>query len=143
MQKVFYTGSQNETEALGEELGALLGAGDTVCFYGGLGAGKTALVRGIVKSFGFEEQVTSPTFAIVNEYNGDKIKIAHFDMYRITGEDDLYSTGFYDYLDNEHLILIEWSENIPFALDGNEKSVAIIDKGGDAREIIIEMGEAQ
>ena len=90
---------------------------------GDLGAGKTAFTRGLASGLGFDYGVSSPTFAIVNEYNA-KFNIYHFDMYRITSEDDLYSTGFYDYLDNG-VVIIEWSENIEYALDDSAIRICI------------------
>lgn len=106
-----------ETETIGEEIGKRLKGTEVIALYGGLGMGKTALTRGIVKGAGCDDDVSSPTFAIVNEYRG-KFKIYHFDMYRIDGWDDLYSIGFFDYLENGVLI-IEWSENIEAVLPEN------------------------
>ena len=103
-----------ETETIGEEIGKRLKGTEVIALYGGLGMGKTALTRGIVKGAGCDDDVSSPTFAIVNEYRG-KFKIYHFDMYRINGIDDLYAVGFFDYLDTG-VIIIEWSENIADAL---------------------------
>ncbi|MDR0903551.1 MAG: tRNA (adenosine(37)-N6)-threonylcarbamoyltransferase complex ATPase subunit type 1 TsaE [Ruminococcus sp.] len=97
------------TEKLGAEFAENLKSGDIVAFYGGLGAGKTAFIRGICAFFGVTE-VSSPTFTIVNEYQSETAKIYHFDMYRITSEADLESIGFFDYTDG--IILIEWFENI-------------------------------
>lgn len=106
-----------ETETIGEKIGKRLKGTEVIALYGGLGMGKTALTRGIVKGAGCDDDVSSPTFAIVNEYRG-KFKIYHFDMYRIDGWDDLYSIGFFDYLENGVLI-IEWSENIEAVLPEN------------------------
>ena len=83
---------------------------EVIALFGDLGAGKTTFVRGLCKGLGIDSGVHSPTFAIVNEYSG-KFPVYHFDMYRITSEDDLYSTGFYDYL-RRGVVIIEWSENI-------------------------------
>ena len=106
-----------ETERIGEEIGKKLKGTEVIALYGGLGMGKTALTRGIAKGAGCGDYVSSPTFAIVNEYRG-RFKIYHFDMYRIDGWDDLYSIGFFDYLENGVLI-IEWSENIEAVLPEN------------------------
>ena len=100
-----------ETEKIGVKIGEKLKGDEVIALFGGLGAGKTALTRGIAGAFGAKEQVCSPTFAIVNEYKGEKGSIFHFDMYRISGAEDLDSTGFYEYL-NKGLVIIEWSENI-------------------------------
>ena len=107
--------SPEETEAFGCRLAQSLTGGTVIACRGGLGMGKTALTRGIAKGLGYEGRVTSPTFTIVNEYRGGAVPVFHFDMYRIESEDDLYSIGFYDYLDNG-FCLCEWSENIEFAL---------------------------
>lgn len=106
--------SERETESAGEIIGKRLGKGGVLALFGGMGAGKTALTRGICRGLGSSDHVSSPTFAIVNEYKGER-KIYHFDMYRITSPEDLESTGYYDYLDGESSVIIEWSENIlPF-----------------------------
>ena len=108
------TKSVEETEQLGEKIGAALKGDEVLALYGGLGMGKTAFTRGIARAFGCEDGVSSPTFAIVNEYEASKT-IYHYDMYRVTSWDDLYSTGFFDYIGNG-IIIIEWSENIENAI---------------------------
>ncbi|MDO4748052.1 MAG: tRNA (adenosine(37)-N6)-threonylcarbamoyltransferase complex ATPase subunit type 1 TsaE [Eubacteriales bacterium] len=120
---VFTSQSVKQTEYLGEKIASVLKGCEVIAMFGDLGAGKTAFTRGLAKGLGFSDGVSSPTFAIVNEYVG-KFNIYHFDMYRIKSEDDLYSTGFYDYLDNGVLI-IEWSENIEYALDSNTIRIKI------------------
>lgn len=125
---VFTSQSVKQTEYLGEKIASVLKGCEVIAMFGDLGAGKTAFTRGLAKGLGFSDGVSSPTFAIVNEYVG-KFNIYHFDMYRIKSEDDLYSTGFYDYLDNGVLI-IEWSENIEYALDSNTIRIKI-DKTDD------------
>ncbi len=101
-----------ETEAIAEMIARRLENGGFLALYGGMGAGKTAFVRGLVKALAPEclELVHSPTFAIVNEYRGNKINIFHFDLYRLTDDDDLYSTGFYDFIEQGGLTITEWSE---------------------------------
>ncbi len=114
------TSSPSETEALGAELARLMCADPSlppfVALYGDLGVGKTAFIRGFTAEIAPTARVKSPTFALVHEYRGKDQSVFHFDMYRIDGEDDLYSIGFYDYLDRQGICLVEWSENIPFAL---------------------------
>lgn len=111
--------STENTESLGAELARSLSQDGSlprfVAFYGDLGSGKTAFIRGFVSVISQSSAVRSPTFTIVNEYRGGAVPVFHFDMYRIESEDDLYSIGFYDYLDNG-FCLCEWSENIEFAL---------------------------
>ena len=111
----FKTASEKETEIAAAEFSKELKAGDFLAFYGDLGSGKTAFIRGLASVFCPGKRVSSPTYAIVNEYRGNP-DIYHFDMYRITDDDSLYSTGFYDYFDRNGIICTEWSENIPFAL---------------------------
>lgn len=108
----FVTNSEQETRALAIETAKKLKAGDVILYSGEMGAGKTAFTKGIAEYFGTEEEVTSPTFALVHEYPG-RVPIFHFDLYRISGLDDLYAVGFYDYLDRGGIIAAEWSENVP------------------------------
>ncbi len=110
----YITNSPETTETVAKEFASTLKGNEVIALYGGLGMGKTTFVRGLCSYFGIESGVSSPTFAIVNEYCGN-IKIFHFDMYRINTWDDLYSTGFFDYL-GQGLCIIEWSENIEAAL---------------------------
>ena len=97
--------------------------------------GKTAFTRGLCRGLGIAEGVSSPTFALVNEYRG-KFPVYHFDMYRVTSWEDLYSTGFFDYLDNGVLV-IEWSENIEGALPDNSVRITI-SRGDDENQRIFE-----
>ncbi|MDE6723475.1 MAG: tRNA (adenosine(37)-N6)-threonylcarbamoyltransferase complex ATPase subunit type 1 TsaE [Eubacterium sp.] len=114
--KKYVTKSYNETVALAESIAKDLPKGTVIGYLGDLGAGKTAFTTGLVKGLGIEADVSSPTFAICNEYRGNDKTLYHFDMYRIDGWDDLYSTGFFDYLETDAYIAAEWSENIYGAL---------------------------
>jgi len=111
----FVSHSEKETYEFAEKLTARLSRGSTLAFEGGLGAGKTAFVRGVAKALNARDSVSSPTFAIVNEYDAD-IPLFHFDMYRIETLSELYSIGFFEYLERGGICLIEWSENIYSAL---------------------------
>lgn len=133
--------SVEETEATAYEFAKMLQCGDVVAFYGELGAGKTAFVRGMAKYLAPEARVSSPTYALVNEYEGADCTLCHFDMYRVHGEDDLYSIGFWDYTDC--IMAIEWAENIEFALPERYYSVTITKVGENEREIKIEESVAQ
>ena len=104
-----------ETEALGCRLGAALSPGSVVAYRGGLGMGKTAFTRGLAKGLGYTGRVTSPTFTIVNEYEGN-IPLFHFDMYRLTSSDDLFDIGWEDYLARGGVCAVEWSERVTDAL---------------------------
>ncbi|HAB00582.1 MAG TPA: tRNA (adenosine(37)-N6)-threonylcarbamoyltransferase complex ATPase subunit type 1 TsaE [Ruminococcaceae bacterium] len=132
-----YTHSVAETEALAEKTASLIHAGDCLAFEGGLGAGKTAFVRGLAKGLGLRGDVCSPTFSLVNEYRSDKLNLYHFDMYRIETADDLYSTGYFDYLDTDCVLAIEWSENITAYLPENTVFVKIRRIDDQTREITI------
>lgn len=114
----FITRSPEETETLGEKIAEKLVGGEVLALFGEMGAGKTALTRGIARGLGVTGGVSSPTFALVHEYRG-RLPVYHFDMYRVEGWDDLYSTGFFDYLDSGGVLIIEWSENIENALPEN------------------------
>ena len=109
------TASPAETEALGEKIAQTLKGGEVLALFGGMGMGKTAFTRGLARGLGIPEGVSSPTFALVHEYQG-RLPVYHFDMFRVDGWDDLYSTGFFDYLDAGGVLVIEWSENIENAL---------------------------
>lgn len=106
--------SCEKTEAIGEKLAKNLKGNEIIAMFGDLGAGKTALTRGICKGLCVKSNVSSPTYAIVNEYVG-KFPIFHFDMYRVKNIEDLYSTGYFDYIDNG-ILIIEWSDNIESVL---------------------------
>ncbi len=112
----FITNSVSETEEIAEKLGRITPRNAVVAMFGDLGAGKTAFTRGFARGLGINCDVSSPTFALVNEYRGAEITLYHFDMYRISGWDDLYSTGYFDYLDMGGCLIIEWSENIEAVL---------------------------
>jgi tRNA threonylcarbamoyladenosine biosynthesis protein TsaE len=135
------THSPEETVDAGVKLGKMLSAGDVIAFKGGLGAGKTTFTRGIAVGLGLGDNVTSPTFALVNEYIGKKISLYHFDMYRIETSDDLESTGFYDYPFEDNVVAVEWSENIADALPENTIYISINTIDDDTREITVENGD--
>lgn len=124
MARRYVSNSEGETEDLGRRLGLRLGPGAVVAYTGDLGAGKTAFTRGLALGLGCGDVASSPTFALVNEYRG-RLTVEHFDMYRVDGWDDLYSTGFFDYLDTDCVLVIEWSENIAGALPGGVIAVDI------------------
>ena len=134
------THSPQETVKAAEKLGSLLKAGDMIAYKGGLGAGKTTFTRGLAIGMGLGDSVTSPTFALVNEYRGKSMTLYHFDMYRIESEEDLESTGFYDYPFEDNVAAVEWSENISDFLPKNTIFVTISSVGENDREIIIEDG---
>lgn len=133
---VFRTSTPQETEQLGVSIAKALHGNEVIAYFGGLGMGKTTLTRGIADGLNTTDDVSSPTFALVNEYKA-KFNIYHFDMYRIKSWDDLYSTGFFDYLDNG-ILIVEWSENIEAALPDNTVRI-VISKGDTENERIFEI----
>lgn len=133
----YITSSPEETEKLGIKLGKKLCGGEVIAYRGGLGMGKTCFTRGLAAGLGYNGEVTSPTFALINEYLGGRIPLYHFDMYRISGWEDLYSTGFFEYLEQGGVIAAEWSENIENALPENTITVSIKSLGDEKREITV------
>lgn len=129
--------SPEETESVGAALAKSLAPGAVVAMYGGLGAGKTAFVRGLARGLNSSSRVTSPTFTIVNEYDGD-LELFHFDMYRLSSSDELFDIGWEDYLERGGVCAVEWSENVRGAFDGSEIKVIIEVLSEQARRIIIE-----
>ena len=112
----FFSHSPAETEAIAQRLACHLSPGDVVAYEGGLGMGKTAFTRGLARGLGYTGHVTSPTFTIVNEYEGSGLPLFHFDMYRLGGSDDLFDIGWEDYLDRGGVCAVEWSELVTDAL---------------------------
>ena len=109
------THSVEETEAVGRSFAKTLRSGDVVACFGDLGSGKTAFTRGVAAGLGYQGRVTSPTFTIVNEYEGP-LPLFHFDMYRLADEEELFDIGWEDYLSRRGVCLVEWSERIVAAL---------------------------
>lgn len=112
-----HSASVEETEALGAALVRQMPPGSVVAFTGDLGAGKTAFVRGMARGLGIPHRVTSPTFTIVNEYEGGSLPLFHFDMYRLHSSEELFDIGWEDFLSRGGICAVEWSENIRDALE--------------------------
>ena len=131
--------SETETEAAGQALAAKLRPGDVVAYRGDLGAGKTAFTRGLARGLGCHRRVTSPTFTIVNEYEGPT-PLFHFDLYRLGGEEELWDIGWEDYLARNGVCAVEWSEIAPGALPENTVYVTLRRRPGaeEEREILVE-----
>ena len=135
------THSADETQALGTKLAKRLQPGDVIAYFGDLGAGKTALTRGIAQGLGITDIVTSPTYTIVNEYLTGRLPLFHFDMYRLGSSDELFDIGWEDYLARGGVCAVEWSENVEDALQGTIR--VTIEKDpfeADTRRITIEGG---
>ena len=128
MNEEIITSSPEETEAFGAHVAEYISKDENapkfIALYGDLGVGKTAFVRGLASRIAPNWAVRSPTFALVNEYKAKPLSLFHFDMYRIEDEDDLYSIGFYDYVERG-ICVVEWSENIPYALPENYLRIEI------------------
>ena len=131
----YRTHSAAETEAVGEAMARGMVPGTVIAFTGDLGAGKTAFVRGLARGLGVTDRVTSPTFTIVNEYEGGRLPLFHFDMYRLGSSEELFDIGWEDYLRRGGICAVEWSERVADALDGAIR-VDIRRDGGDNDRII-------
>ena len=137
----YMTNGAQETEELGFRLGQVLQPGTVITYTGDLGAGKTAFTRGLARGLEIPERVTSPTFTIVNEYEGGRLPLFHFDMYRLGSSDELFDIGWEDYLARGGVCAVEWSENVEDALE--EDTIRIDIRRGEhdnQRQITIENG---
>lgn len=132
----YSTNSEKETELLGTRFASTLKPGSVVAFFGDLGMGKTAFIRGMAKGLDVKERVCSPTFTIVNEYEG-RVPLFHFDMYRLSSADELFEIGWEDYLSRNGVCAIEWSENVCDIFDGTEITVRFSRTGEQSRTIEI------
>jgi len=132
----YVTNTAEETEALGARLAERLVPGDVIAFTGDLGAGKTAFTRGLAKGLGIQCRVTSPTFTIVNEYEGGRLPLFHFDLYRLGSSQELFEIGWEDYLSRGGVCAVEWSENAADALDPGVIRVNIRRGDTDAQRLI-------
>ena len=136
----FITHSPEDTDQVGQALGAVLTPGTILAYEGDLGAGKTAFTRGLARGLGAKDTVTSPTYTIVNEYLSGRLPLFHFDMYRLASSDDLWDIGWEDYLERGGVCAVEWSENVSDAMEDAVR-VRIEKTGEDSRRITIEGGE--
>ena len=132
----YLSNSVEETEALGAELAGRLEPGDVVAFTGDLGAGKTAFVRGLARGLGVQDRVTSPTFTIVNEYEGGRLPLFHFDLYRLGSADELFDIGWEDYLARGGVCAVEWSERMEELLEPGTIRVDLRRGEDESRRVI-------
>ena len=135
---VFQSRSEAETEALGRRLAEVLTPGAVIAYEGGLGMGKTAFTRGLAAGLGCSARVTSPTFTIVNEYEGGRLPLFHFDMYRLPDADALFDIGWEDYLARNGVCAVEWSEQVTEALPPETIWVRLKRESDTQRTITIE-----
>ena len=133
----FVSNSPNMTEEIAKDLAKTLKGGEVIAFRGDLGMGKTCFTRGLAAGLGFSGDVTSPTFALINEYIGGRLPLYHFDMYRISSWDELYSSGFFEYIEENGVVAAEWSENIENALPDNTIYVEFLKTDDNSRNIKI------
>ena len=142
---VFEINSVEETSKIGSNLGKLLKGGDIVCLTGDLGTGKTHITKGIAKGLEIDDNITSPTFNIVNEYENGRLKLNHFDVYRVSDPDEIYAIGFDDYIFSDAVSVIEWANYIEEILPKEYIHISIekdLSKGESYRKItIIPYGE--
>ena len=142
--KIYLSDSPQKTEEIAQNLGKTLVGGEVIAFKGDLGMGKTCFTRGLAKGLGFTGDVTSPTFALINEYLGGRLNLYHFDMYRISTWEELYSSGFFEYKEQGGVVAAEWSENIENALEDDTIYVEIKYIDENSREIkIYKSGEEE
>lgn len=128
----FLSESEESTREFAEKYAATLKPYDVVILDGEMGAGKTAFVKGLAKGLGIKEEVTSPTYAYMNDYDG---RLFHYDCYRIESAEQAERMGLADYFDMGGICVIEWAQNIAPLLPANCKRVTIKKLGGNAREI--------
>lgn len=134
----FEVNSIEETTKLGKELGKILNPGDIICLTGDLGTGKTHITKGISEGLGITDNITSPTFTIVNEYNSGRLKLYHFDVYRVSDPDEIYAIGFDDYIFGDGVSIIEWANYIEEILPKEYLHIYItkdLSKGENYRKI--------
>jgi len=139
----FVTESVEETAKIGEQLGRLLDTGNIICLSGDLGAGKTAFTKGIAKGLGVEDYVTSPTYTIINEYQG-RLPLYHFDVYRLNDVEEMYELGYEEYFFGDGVVVLEWADVVRDIIPKERLWITILNtRGDDSREIIMEpTGEA-
>lgn len=136
----YKTNSPEETILLARKAGERIKSGETIAYFGSMGAGKTTFTRGLAIGMGLADEVTSPTFSLVNEYRdrSGRVVLAHFDMYRIHGGEELDVTGFYDYLDSGSAVAVEWAENVIDGIDEPYIRITINRIDDNTREITFE-----
>lgn len=144
--RVFESYSYEDTHKIADEIAKTLKGGEFIAMYGDLGAGKTAFVQGLAKSLGITNHITSPTFTIVNEYEG-RLPLYHFDVYRIADPDEMYEIGYEEYIESDGVCIIEWAELIEDLFPKAYYKITILkdeEKGFDYRKIIFEeSGESE
>lgn len=136
--QTYFSKSALETESIAEGFASELSGGEVLAFCGDLGMGKTCFVRGLARGLGCTDTVTSPTFNLINEYTSGRLALYHFDMYRVSSWEDLYSTGYFDYAESGGVLAVEWSENIASALPDDTIYITLTQMADGSRRIEIE-----
>ena len=131
----FISNNPAETEEAGRRLAQDLGAGSVLALKGELGSGKTQFVKGLVAGLGSEKAVTSPTFTILHEYDGGRLPVYHFDLFRVEGQESLRRLGFDEYVFADGVCVIEWADRFPEMIPGSARWVTFVIKSGDTRAI--------
>ena len=133
----------DETYKIGELIGSLVNSGDIICLIGDLGTGKTHLTKGIAKGLDIKDNITSPTFTIVNEYTG-RLKLYHFDVYRVNDPDEIEAIGFDEYIFSDGVSVIEWANYIEEIIPPNKLTITIEklpELGDNYRKITMEYSD--
>lgn len=133
--KRYETFSSEETQLLGRKLVSQVAPGDVVALEGGLGSGKTELVRGFMKELNPKAIVRSPSFSLVNTYECDLFPVSHFDFYRLNSPDELFEIGYEEYINPDTVCLIEWAQMFEESLPSNTKFIKFVEAEGDRRVI--------
>lgn len=144
MKKIWETHTPQETASLGETLAKAAKKGDIYCLNGDLGVGKTVFTKGFAFGLGVTEHVTSPTFNIVNEYHDGNLPFYHFDVYRLSSEEEMDDIGYEEYFDGDGVCLVEWAELFPQLIPQNAYHIQIekdYQKGDDYRQITLKQGD--
>jgi tRNA threonylcarbamoyladenosine biosynthesis protein TsaE len=131
------TRSESETRDLAARLAAMLSPGDVLLLRGDLGAGKTTFTQGLAQGLGIHAPVTSPTFTLVQEYRGGRLPLTHFDLYRLDGPDEVFDLGFFDYLEQGGVVVVEWPERLGADLPEEWLAVELAIEEDDARRITL------
>jgi len=139
----FLVTTVDETYNIGEQIGSLVNSGDIICLIGDLGTGKTHLTKGIARGLGIEDNITSPTFTIVNEYTG-RLRLYHFDVYRVNDPNEIEAIGFDEYIFSDGVSVIEWANYIEELIPPNNLTITIekdLQIGDNYRKISIEYSD--
>jgi tRNA threonylcarbamoyladenosine biosynthesis protein TsaE len=131
-----HLGDLHATQEVGERLGRALRSGDFVGLVGTLGSGKTTLVRALASGAGVgPNEVSSPTFSLIHRYHGSGPTVHHADLYRLSSRDELYATGYFDLLDGEGVVLVEWIDRIPAAAPRQWLELRLSSTGSESRRL--------